>query len=162
MGKAMMLEASFNTVPLEMAAPIVVAAAGLVPPTATEKTITRRGPVDLAALSNENWLYIGDQLAAYKGPDKQWRYFIHSHHPHATAASVLKWLFGDRESYVIGFAGGSISVRLVNVTLEQALKAILGSTGSTYRIEDGVYVIQQPLNPSPIPPAAKPAEQGTE
>jgi hypothetical protein len=167
LGKTIMPGARFLGIPVEMAARIVVAASGLVPPTATERTITKRGPVDFAALPTQDWgegRNVTFPLAEYMGPDKQWRYFILAHK--SPIANTISLLFGDRVGYVVGEAEyvgrGFVSIRLVNVTLEQALKAILGSTGYTYRIEDGVYVIQQTSNPSQDQPAAKPAEQGTE
>jgi hypothetical protein len=151
LSQTVMPGAAFSAIPVKMAAAIVVAAAGLVPPSGAETIIARKGSADLSVFITSDpsggWAGYGPSLASYKGFHGVWRYFINAS---IDVPSLLKAFLPTSTSFVIDDrrAGKDspaprASVRLMNVTLDEALDAILGPTGYTSTKRNGVYMIRQ-------------------
>lgn len=52
---------------------------------------------------------------------------------------------------------GHVSLKLKNMTLDQALQTVVQANGAYYKLEDGVYKVSK--NPFPVPPTIKMDEQ---
>lgn len=142
LGKKIMPGARFSNIPTNMAAAIVLSAAGLVPPTGSATAVATTGRVDFSAYApsdilNGQWSSRygqPDSVARYKGSDGVTRYFVNAT---MRVPELLRAIFPSNVSFVIQGEGSSkdattASVRLMNVTLDEALRAILPSTGYRY------------------------------
>jgi hypothetical protein len=162
LGKTIMPGADFASVPVEMAARIVIATAGLTPPMGPDDyMITKKGQVEFSQLVTPEWFIGmgGYSVANYRAKDGQWRFFIlASSQP---IPELVKLLIGDRSSYVIEDRSKAtpapkdtrsgvvlVSVRLIDVTLDEALTTILEPTGFTFKKRGKLYIVQQTNAPA--------------
>jgi hypothetical protein len=168
LGSTVMPEVRFDGISSERAMFIAVAAAGLVPPVPNDHVIAKKGQADFSRLNELSGAVARPKASAtrasYRAADGQWRYFISNDSPWPVP-TLVKQLLTEEKNYIIedrpagaadsakGTGVPSVSVNLMNVTLKEALDSILKTTGYTYRIENGVYIVQQ----TGTAPAGKPS-----
>jgi hypothetical protein len=154
LGKTIMPGARFYQFPFEKAAQMIVAAAGLVPPNSPEVVIKEKGRPRLSEIYRNPYLASGE-IGAYRLPDGAWRYTIGANQQFGILSFVGNILSLAGATFSMagprpadgGSANRPIIIKLIDVTLDQALEAILEPVGLTYTKKDNLYIIQEPAEP---------------
>jgi len=168
LGKRMMPGVKLQFVPLDMAAEMIVVAAGLVPPSGPDGDVKARakGSPGYTFRISDQWS--SSSMAGYKDQNGAWRHILKNFA--SPVASLLRDLFDHAgvnyyiatgDSGADGKSGSKIvSVQMVDMTLGEILDTLLPPVGLTYT-KKGDVVIVKPAGPGGSTGAKAAPSKGT-